>query len=789
MGDSRPLERARRRSAPEVIELSDSEPGNTAGGSASVSRKANVVSKRPEDPIIISSSSDGMSPLHSSAKKPRSKRKSDCPRSPPRDVDVIVLDSDEDTSGLLSKAPIPHMRTLELPRSAESPRSRVQAEKEGLPAPENTRSDLNVPDFYPTYEEDMNLGNPATPPASTEPEPEPIHISSSVSPVRPEASNAPEGVHEEYANPQAAVDAIDRAFGHIDLDVSGGDGVDANVEMDVDPSPPERHVQSPPPAHSSPRTNAAAPQGPDMAPAKVPQTLHSVPAPLPRVPTYVVPDISSLNVRFNRPESSHNTFFSRALGQNTTALATSKIPTSEANASKLPLNTALPEERIPTPLRDPSSSASPNGASSPAPPSENKPSPPRLVESSLGGVPDTPAASIGAVATQVEPNPSKSASPVVGSNIHLPPDLTSTRRSAESTIAPQRPSTMPPRKRLPLGGASLVDTINKIRQDHLQSMDPASGVRKLKSTSPATRDPRPSPPMQSQIPFVSSQAQETSIPPRPPLLDPIRSLLSKRLPHPDSKQSEPMPLAPPSLAMSSSSSSHRMTDTPTTGASTQTTNLSTSSASTRRPLPVPFEGFISHLPATQRSLSSQIPASGKSRKQQSPHRVSGAAFESFIVKVPRKDKEPTKLSEDSAVSRAVPRQMARKRTSKRPRKWTQNISAKETVAFDTRDELINAATETSSSRRTSSPVQHGDDDKMVVDTETKQDGAGVDADRLLDLADIHLKSSVTTSHIEESPDVLMYPEVRYLCLDGRCQQVDVILRCIARGARFRCGDE
>ena len=63
--------------------------------------------------------------------------------------------------------------------------------------------------------------------------------------------------------------------------------------------------------------------------------------------------------------------------------------------------------------------------------------------------------------------------------------------------------------------------------------------------------------------------------------------------------------------------------------------------------------------------------------------------------------------------------------------------------------------------RTSSPVQcHVGD--MMVEIHTNQPQAGVDADQLLNLADMHLKSGGATSHPEESPDVSMNPEVRYL---------------------------
>lgn len=825
--DDRPLNRARRRSAPEIIELSDSEPGNAAQGSSIVPKSTNTVAEGPKDPIVISSSSDGRSPLNSpsasrrpSAKKPQNKRKLDRPCSPPRGVDVITIsDSGEDTSAPSSKVPImPHhstTRTFEL--SSVEIHPRVQ---EGPPAPDNSRFDLDIPEFHSspigtTHEEDMDFGAPATPPALAEPEPEPLHISSSISTARPEASDVPRSVREGYVTPQAAVDAIDRAFGGIDLELAGGDGyaVNANVDMDVEPSPPEHRVQALVPVRSpSPRTAVAAPQSSEVPPTQVSQSLRTVPKP-PRTQTFVVPDISTFNVRFKRPESSQHSFFSRAFSQNATTQATSKAITSKTNTSHLSWNAALAEEQIPTQLRKDSPAASPKEGSSPGPLLESKASPSRLMKSLSGGAPDaqdTSGVSTGVVASHVESAQSTVVSAVVSSDLHSSPDLTSPRRHSEqstrppsvSTTAPQQlsttpsPSILPPRRPQPLSGASLVDTLNKLRRDHLQSRqsilredsgEPSKieNVEKLKSPSPAQRKLHSSSPMQSQMPPFSSQsqAQELQISPPPPSLDSIRSL-SKRLSRPDSKSNRSelaWPPGSPPPAISSSSSSRPTTSTPplraaciptsisttTSAASTQTANFSASSVSTRRPLPVPFEGFISS-PTTQGPISSQSTVANKSRTQQSPRCVSGASFESFIVKVPPDSKDRTTASEDAAVPRVVPRmrQMARKRTSQRPLHWlppSQNVTSERMVAADIHGEtdLPPKAARTSTSGPASSPVQRDVDD-MIIDMHTNQPRAGVDADQLLNLADMHLKSSGATSHPEESPDVSMNPEVRYL---------------------------
>lgn len=714
---------------------------------------------------------------------------------------------------------MPHHSTTQAfePPSIEI-HSKVQTEKEGPPVPDNSGFDLNIPEFHSppidtTHEEDMDLGAPATPPAFAEPEPEPLHISSSISPVRPEASDVPRSVHKGYVSPQAAVDAIDRAFGDIDLDLAGGDGyaVDANVDMDVDTSPSEHRVQALVPVRSpSPRMTVAAPQSFEVAPRQVPQSLHTVPKP-PRIQTFVVPDISTFNVRFKRPESSQHSFFSRAFSQNATTQATSAV-TSKTNTSHLSWNAALAEEQISTQLRKESPAASPAQGSLPGLLLEGKQSPSRLMKSSPRGVPnakDTSGVSTGAVAPHVEPAQSTVVSAVVSSDLHSSPDLTSPRRHSEqstrpssvSTTAPQElsttpsPSILPPRKPQPLSGVSLVDTLNKLRRDHLQSRqsilrensgEPASieNVGILKSPSPASRKPHLSSPTQSHmLPILSqSQAQDPRISSPPPSLDSIRSL-SKRLSRPDSKSNRSELVrqsgSPPPAISSSSSSPPTDTPplraaciptsitTPIPAASTQTANLSASSVSTRRPLPVPFEGFISS-PTIQGPVSSQSTVVSKSRTQQPPRCVSGASFESFIVKVPPDSKERTTASEDAVVPRVVPRmrQMARKRTSQRPLHWlppSPKVTSEQMVAADIHGgtDLPPNAARTLTPGRTSSPVQcHVGD--MMVEIHTNQPQAGVDADQLLNLADMHLKSGGATSHPEESPDVSMNPEVRYL---------------------------
>ncbi|KAL4080854.1 hypothetical protein J3A83DRAFT_84184 [Scleroderma citrinum] len=559
----------------------------------------------------------------------------------------------------------------------------------------------------------MVTGAPATSP--------PVHISSSVSPVRPGTDNTPRRVHEEHVSPQTAVDAIDRAFGDIDLDLVDGDGcaVEGGIDMDVDTSAPQHCDQSPPPV-CSPflQPNPTAPQNLVVAPVQVPK-------PLPPPRTFIVPDISSYNVRFKRPESSQLTFFSRAFGQNAVTQATSKITTPEKRVSSSSRDVASVD--VPTKeLWHKESVSAPPEVSSPGPVPGSTPSLPHPSVSVSGGVPavkDLPRVSTDAAAMHYELTPPTAIS-ADGSALHSPSDFTYPQQSSIPqpseqptrptsapsliTATPQQllntPSTpiLPPRKPPPPLGVSLVDTLNQIRREHLksrQSMHHAKTGEPVeidknveKPVSPPRREPHPPSPTESQAPPAPSQpqAQEPPISSQAPSLDSLRSLLhEKRHSHPASKamESEPTGLPGSPLLSIAPSSSRSATDTPpllarvptstaiaTPAVSTQTANTPGTNLSTRRPLPVPFEGFISQTPATQRTISSRNPVDSQSRTHRSPRRHTMASFESFIVKVRHGEKEGTEASEDSVVPRAAPavprvRQMARKRASQRPKQW------------------------------------------------------------------------------------------------------------------------
>ncbi|KAI6027567.1 hypothetical protein BKA83DRAFT_243351 [Pisolithus microcarpus] len=854
----RPLDTARRRSNPEVIELTDSDGRRGSHGTSAVLGDYTTMSNCSKDPIVISSDSEGNSPRFPARMRRRSaptfhsaKKSHSTPRCG-RDF-ITILDSDDDhTVAPLSVTQENRQSTTAAP-SVSTTIIGTQPMGSSEPRPisvSEAESSLIIKDAanpdpvgsMPEY--DMDVGSCPASPAFPEPSP-PRTCSPSSSPGRL-CINDTRTYVLVLVNQLTGMTTVDLPFGDIDdidLDLGNADDdvADAGLDMDVDGIYEQNLTE----ARNDRRgvmdlkvngDVAAKEPCENMGSREIPQVSlglktiarssikssdkvgtashdHLVPlesstqaqssklssettiglllGAVPSVPKeFVLPDVSSYSVRFNRPESSQSSFFSRAFGSNTSTPAItmpliSKESIIEETASR---SGAVVEVQAPKPNReglllvaglssestkehsgaeDLSQSPTSGLAALTEPSTQNTCGPPTSevklstttqeaeTPLSTGVLSVRPSGSENSFVPSWEGDPSSS----VQSSVVLPavqspkpPSRSTSATPAVQTHATTScPSIPPPCKPPPLSSASLVDTLNQIRRDHLQakvarrkSKEPAlQSENRLEQTTPqplASNEVRsPSTPPQSQASRGSRFHRESSsrtplrlsLHDQRPTSSGLEPSLSEAVGHP----------TPRSVSESSSStcsatmepSTHLLADAPNFATTTTATSASsatiphpTSPAFPRR-VPASFEEFISKSPTTDRSLLTQPRPGGPSPSQRSPRRSIGVPFDRFIVKAPR-GRNSTSTSEESTL-RASSSSVARVAGTCLP-----------SQACDVPDDAI---------KEGQWPQHDGNcviDDKSSAEVRTDDPHTGFDADQLLELADVHLESSELNIH-------------------------------------------
>ncbi|KIN96884.1 hypothetical protein M404DRAFT_926322 [Pisolithus tinctorius Marx 270] len=310
------------------------------------------MSKGSRDLIIISSGSEGNCPRspvrvrRRSAPIFRSTKKA--PSTVPRRASdfITILDSDDDNPVATSSVTQEHRPSTTTTLSASTT---VEAQPEGsselqsisvseLGSLANADPDGSMADY------DMDIGPCFASPASSMPSP-PRTCSLPTSPRRPDID-----------------DTLDRAFGDIDLDPGNVGNDMADTDLDVDRRHPaagaceerrgvmgvqvnadvavEEHggnkdaredLQDFPGSktialsciNSSSKSSELSS---NTTGGRMPDTTFALPRKVPSISKeFVLPDVSSYSVRFNRPENSQSSFFSRAFGPST-SIQTASTP-------------------------------------------------------------------------------------------------------------------------------------------------------------------------------------------------------------------------------------------------------------------------------------------------------------------------------------------------------------------------------------------------------------------------------------------------------------------------------
>ncbi|KAI6147273.1 hypothetical protein BKA82DRAFT_641864 [Pisolithus tinctorius] len=331
----RPLHTARRRSNLEVIELTDSDGGSGPHGTGAILRNTTPMPKGSEDLIIISSDSESIS-----SRSPTYARRRSAPTSysakkahstvPRRASDFItILDSDDNSRVTTSSVTQEHRQpTTRSITTVIGTQPGGGSELRSIFVPElATASVVDDEAANPDPDESMlghsmDIGSRCASPVSPEPSLPPI-CSPSISPRRPDIDDTLEAV-PDLDRWNSATQVCEESCGvkrvQVDADVATEqhNGNKDGRENLQDPLGSETIACSNISSSNKLSQNTAADQKPGTTPGQAQE--------VPSISTeFVLPDVSSYSVRFNRLESSQSSFFSRAFGPST-SIQTASVP-------------------------------------------------------------------------------------------------------------------------------------------------------------------------------------------------------------------------------------------------------------------------------------------------------------------------------------------------------------------------------------------------------------------------------------------------------------------------------